>query len=174
MSKSGYSCLKWLKPHNAYLKQNYLKQDNVQLGIALGLLNKEKNLCGGDTTPRTPEAVRKQLNALELSRPKKVKGATKTQPLHFFAGLEKGLKNRKLMQDDATAGEKAEKRKLKESAWALSVYGIGKKDKKTVQAPQQPEIPQVWVKMNDGARMQVPKGEEAKWKKIYEDKQILK
>jgi hypothetical protein len=143
----GYSCVKWSGDDNSILINNYVTLDNKQLAAALG---------------RTPDAVRKQLNALKLKRPKKAD--LKKMDKHvgvadFFAAVKKGLKNRAAKKVIAEKADKQVARLNKERVYAKEVLKTPEK------LTDEHDDGCVWVvvKQIPYTRMRVPRGSEAKW-----------
>lgn len=170
MAKKGYRCYVWEKQHDDYLVKNYLLNNNHELGVGLGVLNKQENLCGGDTTARTADAVRKRLNHLSLRRPKKSQLPKQTKPkdVAFFNAIKTGLTRRKQKEVIAQKTEKQINKMQKERMWAQNYIGETKPIKQ-----EKPMREMVWITLDNKTRMEVPRGDEDKWRKIYAEKQQL-
>lgn len=157
MEKKGYKCDRWLPEHDKFIRDNYLAFNNAELALAL---NKKYNLT------RTTDAVRKELNALKLRRPKKgdIKLIDKqVSQENFFKSIKKGLQKRKLLTKQDNQEQKKEERRQREIKWAKEFTGSPEEAKKP-----KTDKELVWITVDEkGTRMQVAKGTEEKWKKWY-------
>lgn len=111
----GYNCIRWDDPangfdHNEYLKKNYLLLTNEAMGDFLG---------------RTADAVRKQLNVLNLKRPKKteVRKQEKTARKNFFTNLKASEERRQELKRIQKKLEKKRRHDEKERKFANKLLG---------------------------------------------------
>lgn len=111
----GYNCVRWDDPangfdHNEYLKKNYLQMSNKAMGDHLG---------------RTADAVRKQLNVLELKRPKKteVRKRDKQARKNFFSSLKESEARRQELKRIQKRLEKKAKQAERERKFTDKMLG---------------------------------------------------
>jgi hypothetical protein len=112
---TGYNCIRWDDPtnefdHNKYLKDNYLSMTNEAMGKHLG---------------RTADAVRKQLNVLNLKRPKKteVRRHEKSARKNFFSNLKASEERRRELKRIQKKLEKKNRNADKERKFANKLLG---------------------------------------------------
>jgi len=164
MSKKGYNCIKWEPEHDKFLIENFVTLNNDELATSIN---------ASFTLSRTADAVRKQLNKLELRRPKKsemklLSKAAETDS--FFKHIQKGLQKRKQNAKAEEVESKKIQKQAKEKEWAARVYGVGEKKQDPVRKEDTREL--VWIKINNKTRMQVPKGTEKKWIEKFIEKEL--
>lgn len=111
----GYNCIRWDEPvdgldHNEYLKKNYLLLTNDAMGKYLG---------------RTADAVRKQLNVLNLKRPKKteVRKQEKSARKNFFNNLKASEERKQELKRIQKKLEKKKRNADKERKFANRLLG---------------------------------------------------
>lgn len=167
MSKTGYKCHTWTDDENDLIRLHYVTKTNEQIAAIINLSDygKKNNLN------RTPDAVRKQLNKLELHRVRKAEIKIlqkKVGKTDFWGQIQKGRVVRKKHQAEQERQVKRQQEIKKETKFAADFLGEDYKEKPI--APPTEET--IWLHLDAKTHVKIPKSKAEAYIKQWKKQQI--